>query len=618
MIAKRSMRGVGQGSSFTKLANYMLDKKQDGHKVAAAWTVNCLAPDMGLALKEIEATQAMNRRSEADKTYHLIISFAAGDHPDLATMKAIEAELAERIGLGDHQRVSVVHNDTDHPHIHIAINKVHPTSFRNVEPYYDFKELEAACVQLEQRYELASVDHRPHWQRGQGRAAANDDLAAHRAEQSFESWLGGQRDGLMNVLERSKDWKALAEGLAKYNVSLRPRGAGFVFSDRDRPLFTKASGIDRGFSKAALEARFGAYPGWKTLDNSNIPAETRYAGVTGSNGLYAAYAAEKQKLAGERRGLLADHSAERSKAYKTIRDRGRAKRAALTATSKSVVDRRAEYSLIKMNTLAELATARETFRKSRSSIMQATKTLSWQDYLMREAENGSAEALAILRRREQRGAKQAAHRIEGAERAESAAFTFSNIRYTVNKWGHVTYQMRDGSTLIDRGQRIDLAKPDGWAGAVALELAMEKYGNRLTLNGSEAFIDGMIAEAAKAGRRIEFTDAEHQQRLEALRDQGDPVKRYLADRNATAGRVKDLLPHTLMREDFAGEAIWRGSRRVDENGQITVGLYEADGVIQVRRLDRTEQDRAKTYRIGQKVKVSPPRRERHQNRGQSR
>ena len=58
--------------------------------------------------------------------------------------------MCERIGLGGHQRLSATHLDTGHLHLHVAINKIHPESFRCVEPYYDKSAaLMQACVELE-------------------------------------------------------------------------------------------------------------------------------------------------------------------------------------------------------------------------------------------------------------------------------------------------------------------------------------------------------------------------------------------------------------------------------------------------------------------------------------
>jgi Relaxase/Mobilisation nuclease domain len=40
-----------------------------------------------------------------------------------------EERFCKALGFAEHQRISVVHHDTDNVHIYVAINKIHPTTF---------------------------------------------------------------------------------------------------------------------------------------------------------------------------------------------------------------------------------------------------------------------------------------------------------------------------------------------------------------------------------------------------------------------------------------------------------------------------------------------------------
>lgn len=178
MIAKRIERGAGRPSSYGKLAryvvdargradpaswlrttDYILDSEHEGAKVAGIRITNCAGDEPAMAALEILATQGQNTRSKKDKTYHLVVSFATGENPSLATIHAIEDSLCDAIGLGGHQRISAIHADTEHLHVHIAINKVNPTTLRNVEPYYDKARLMEACSRLEQEHGLVRTNH---------------------------------------------------------------------------------------------------------------------------------------------------------------------------------------------------------------------------------------------------------------------------------------------------------------------------------------------------------------------------------------------------------------------------------------------------------------------------
>ncbi|MDC9654362.1 TraI/MobA(P) family conjugative relaxase [Xanthomonas perforans] len=152
-------QGLENPRSWTRTADYILDTGHDGHKVGGVKVTNCMSDDPAAATLEILATQALNTRSKADKNYHMVFSFPPGESPSLETLHAIEQALVDAIGLGAHQRISAVHKDTDHLHVHVAINKVHPTTYNNIEPFYDKRRLMEACDRLEVQYGLQRTNH---------------------------------------------------------------------------------------------------------------------------------------------------------------------------------------------------------------------------------------------------------------------------------------------------------------------------------------------------------------------------------------------------------------------------------------------------------------------------
>lgn len=156
-------RGSLDPRSWERTADYILDqnaeKNAQGEKVGGVRVTNCGTDDPATGTLMIEAVQAVNTRSKNDKTYHLVFSFPPGEQPPLETLNAIEDELCAAIGFADHQRISAVHIDTDHLHVHVAINKVHPTGYQNIEPYYDKQRLMEACERLEVKYDLQRTNH---------------------------------------------------------------------------------------------------------------------------------------------------------------------------------------------------------------------------------------------------------------------------------------------------------------------------------------------------------------------------------------------------------------------------------------------------------------------------
>ena len=156
MIAKRAHRRKDSKSSFSTLVEYITRDGKAAQKDGIEYSriTHCGFDTLDAAILEIEATQARNTRSKIDKTYHLIVSFQEDEIVGQEKLFDIEDEICRAIGLGDHQRISAAHQDTDNQHIHIAINKIHPISHLAIEPYYDYMKLDEACAALEFKHEL--------------------------------------------------------------------------------------------------------------------------------------------------------------------------------------------------------------------------------------------------------------------------------------------------------------------------------------------------------------------------------------------------------------------------------------------------------------------------------
>src|SRR5271166_3134314 len=134
-----------QKSRFGKLVTYLLDPQNKKTRVGEVVITNCVSTDTTWASREIAATQGLNTRAKSPRTYHLIISFKAGENPDAQTLRLTEERFCKALGFAEHQRVSVVHHDTDNVHIHVAINKIHPTTFTIHDPIRDYKARSKLC-----------------------------------------------------------------------------------------------------------------------------------------------------------------------------------------------------------------------------------------------------------------------------------------------------------------------------------------------------------------------------------------------------------------------------------------------------------------------------------------
>ena len=252
MIAKHVPMKSVKKSDFASLVNYLADDQAKQSRVAYTSVTHCESSDLQAAFIEVMAIQSMNTRAESDKTYHLILSFRAGERPEDDVLKAIEREVCVGLGYDGHQRISVAHDDTDNFHLHIAINKIHPTRLTIHNPYNDHKTLGRLCTALELQYGLERDNHRALRVGSENRAL---DMEHHAGVESLLGWI--KRECLEQLLAATS-WSELHRVLQAYGLAIHERGNGLVICDQ-AGLMVKASSVARTLSKTKLLERFGDF-----------------------------------------------------------------------------------------------------------------------------------------------------------------------------------------------------------------------------------------------------------------------------------------------------------------------------------------------------------------------
>ena len=91
MIIRHIPMKSARMSSFSGLVKYITDEQNKQERVGKVRISNCNSVDPSWAIQEVLATQAKNQRAKGDKTYHVLISFAPGENPSEAVLKAIKS-----------------------------------------------------------------------------------------------------------------------------------------------------------------------------------------------------------------------------------------------------------------------------------------------------------------------------------------------------------------------------------------------------------------------------------------------------------------------------------------------------------------------------------------------
>ncbi|HFX2989909.1 TPA: TraI/MobA(P) family conjugative relaxase [Pseudomonas aeruginosa] len=529
-------------TSWERTADYILDSANgttEGEKVASYRVTNCGTDDPADAAILIQATQAANTRSKAEKTYHFVYSFPPGEQPDLETLHAIEDELCAAIGLDEHQRVSAVHIDTDNLHVHVAINKVHPTGLQNIEPYYDQFRLMEACERLEVEHGLQRTFHgleakqrhqnrdiellpakapeqrdslfREHLRnaydlsiseppeaktlnglrklsdtRLQRQSADKAEpvrtsakVASVEAQSGIETLTGYAARELAPAMRQATSWQELHDAAAEHGLEVRQRGAGLVIGEPDLGIWAKASNVGRDLSMKALTDRLGPFQ----------PSE-RQAEAKANRKRYEPRPRRPDNPTTA--GLFNHYQRERQAAILTRRqglDQIKRESAAFNAqvrqwsqTERMLLKvagkgptKRLMYGTIKQQADASRQKNRQSADARRQALFKRTTMPTWADWLTQQAERGNSEALAVLRDREERTRRWNGELLI-ADRADKAkAVVLDKLKPKARKDGTVAYSTIDGGMVIDRKTHVQAQKATTGAALVALELASKRF-----------------------------------------------------------------------------------------------------------------------------------------------
>ena len=278
MIIKKSVMKSNDKSSYARLAKYIMEE-QTPEKIrnVAMWTNSIYDnDDIDLFMKEVKAVQDSNTLSKDDKTYHLIVSFKE-DEIDINKLKDIENEIVTAMGFEEHQRLCVVHNDTDNLHLHIAINKINPETNKIYTPYRDYQKLNDIAAAIELKYDLQKDNHIKS-ERPYSKAV---DIEKSSYLQSLQSYI-------KNIdLNAVTSWEDFHIKLNEAGIIYQKKGAGAVFTNENKKLYVKASSIDREYSIKRLVQRFGKYKPYQYDVTKTVDKYEKKA--INDNGLYEEY-----------------------------------------------------------------------------------------------------------------------------------------------------------------------------------------------------------------------------------------------------------------------------------------------------------------------------------------
>ncbi len=262
MIGKSTSGGRG----FHGLVRYLMDGSRENpnpDRVAWAMTRNLLNDDPDLAIRTMRATASRSTRCEKP-VYHLVISWRHDENPtDPMMWRVADTTLAD-LGLDEHQALYVAHKDTDHRHLHIVLNRIHPDSHKAWNRGKDWPKIEISLRRQAEAMGLAYVPGRHNDPEAFGlkpRRPANAEYQSkvrHGEPPPAARWgldeIACRRRELAPLFEQAGSWGDLSALLAVHGVRLERKGQGLILLDDMGSM--KLSEMGKSIRLRELETRF--------------------------------------------------------------------------------------------------------------------------------------------------------------------------------------------------------------------------------------------------------------------------------------------------------------------------------------------------------------------------
>lgn len=500
-------------SGVDALGSYIADQARHADRVEWTRVTNCQAATVRGAISEIDATQALNTRSKADPNYHLVIAFPPGEVPTREQIEDIEDTLVRGLGLGEHQRISALHNDKAHLHLHVAINLIHPETVKAAKIFRDHTTLAQLAAGLEIKHGLERTSHDiPNDRNGRTPDAAKT-MEAHTGTEPFVEWVRRVAGAeLIAAAAGEGGWQQLHETASRYGLDIRQRGAGLIIGKADEPaLMMKASDLDRQLGYKRLVDRHGQFVPASEAARS-AERETEYVRAVPperreDQTLWARYSEVRERAIHDRALALADHLAAGRRFRDAVQAHYRAKFGEIKRIKITMgIDPRTRYEVLKRQQAALLARHRAEMKQKREAINARHAVPSWPDWLRTQAETGNRDAVTALRSMATSRERFAEAMIRSPQEA-GRVVSQRNIKPKASRNGDMTWRLPDGGAVVQTKTGLSMPTPSRAAAVLALEMAMRQApGQPLYVDGTTTQRQALLDAAVLQRLDVRFAD----------------------------------------------------------------------------------------------------------------
>lgn len=84
-----------------------------------------------------------------DPVYHYQLCWQPGERPTQMQWESAAKKSIRQLGFEEHQYILGAHSDTEHFHVHVMVNRVHPETYRAYYPQFSKRSLDKALREIE-------------------------------------------------------------------------------------------------------------------------------------------------------------------------------------------------------------------------------------------------------------------------------------------------------------------------------------------------------------------------------------------------------------------------------------------------------------------------------------
>lgn len=245
MIAK-----TRKGDSFGRLVQYLT---KDGRgRLLALHNLASDSPEAAASEMTVAAAQSARTKKPV---MHISINYADGEKPTAQEMKADARRVLKALGLSRNQAVVIAHDDKDHAHFHIAINRVGPDG-RAVSDSKSYAKIESV---------LRRIEAERGWKAVEGRNAPSPATGARMQghKPSRDPYRPDVPERVRTALLTATSWKDLHKEIRSAGWTLeivqKGKGSGALLTGPDGQKIG-AGRIDRAATLTQLRRRLGRDP----------------------------------------------------------------------------------------------------------------------------------------------------------------------------------------------------------------------------------------------------------------------------------------------------------------------------------------------------------------------